>query len=146
MERFEARVAAAIDRTRTIFRQADACALPAELGGFDAVLMANLLCRLSSPGALLGRLGRVGGLVRAGGLLLNISPWSWLESYTPRSLWLGRHNAGDGEQPSSEALAEALSQEFVLLEQWGMPLLIREHRRKFQYILSEATLWRRRVP
>jgi len=146
MERFEVQVAADIDRTRTIFRQADACALPAEMGDFDAVLMANLLCRLASPGALLGRLGGVGGLVRAGGLLLNISPWSWLESYTPRSLWLGRHNAGDGEQTSSEALAEALSQEFVLLEQWEMPLLIREHRRKFQYILSEATLWRRRVP
>ncbi len=146
LEQFEARVDAGIDRTRVSFRQADACSLPADLGDFDAVMTANLLCRLASPGALLGRFGGVGGLVRPGGLLLNISPWSWLESYTPRSLWLGGKSSGGQDQSSSEALAEALADDFVLLEQFDMPLLIREHRRKFQYIISEATLWQRRAP
>ena len=40
-----AHVEAAIDRSRVSFRQADACSLPAELADFDAVLLANLLCR-----------------------------------------------------------------------------------------------------
>ena len=39
----------AIDRNRVSFQQADACSLPAELMDFDAVLLANLLCRLPSP-------------------------------------------------------------------------------------------------
>ena len=46
------------------FRQADATSLPAELVDLDAVLMANLLCRLPSPKSLLGRLGGPRGLVR----------------------------------------------------------------------------------
>ena len=35
--------------------QGDACALDANLGPFDAVLVANLLCRLPDPAAFLGR-------------------------------------------------------------------------------------------
>ena len=50
----------AIDRSRVSFRQADACSLPAELTDFDAVLLANLLCRLPSPKALLWRRVRDG--------------------------------------------------------------------------------------
>jgi SAM-dependent methyltransferase len=68
-----ARIDPAIDRSRVSFRQADACSLPAELVDMDAVLLANLLCRLPSPKSLLGRLGGhrgpgQGG--RAGGLVL----------------------------------------------------------------------------
>ena len=79
----------AIDRDRVHFRQADACALPAELMDFDAVLLANLLCRLPSPKALLGRLGGPLGLVKPGGLLAIFSPYSWLEQFTPLEAWLG---------------------------------------------------------
>lgn len=56
------------DSHRIQFRQADACSLPAEYVGFDAVLPANLLCRLPSPMAFLSRLGGMRGLVRRGGL------------------------------------------------------------------------------
>jgi putative 4-mercaptohistidine N1-methyltranferase len=140
----EAVVDAALDRGRVSFRQADACSLPADLGSFDAVLSSNLLCRLPSPGALLGRLGGPRGLVKPGGLLLNISPWSWMENFTPKSAWLGGSVVDGSARRSSDGLAEALRGEFELLETYDFPLIIREHARKFQYITPEATLWRRR--
>lgn len=31
------------------FQQGDACSLPTDLGKFDLVLMANLICRLPTP-------------------------------------------------------------------------------------------------
>ena len=106
------------------------------------MLTGNLLCRLPSPSALLSRLD---GLVRPGGLLLNVSPWSWQEVYTPKSLWLGGTMAHDAARRSTDGLRHALETDFELLETFDMALLIREHRRKFQYITPEATLWRRRM-
>jgi 2-polyprenyl-3-methyl-5-hydroxy-6-metoxy-1,4-benzoquinol methylase len=45
------------------------------LGEFDAVLAANLLCRLPSPEAFLNRTAT---LVKPGGVLVMVSPYSWL--------------------------------------------------------------------
>ena len=134
----------AIDRTRVAFRQADACSLPAELVDFDAVLLANLLCRLPSPKALLGRFGGPRGLVRPGGLLALFSPYSWLEQFTPPDAWLGGF-LRDGQPVSSAAALKALlvAEGFELLREDEEPLLIREHARKYQYIVSHALLWRR---
>jgi 5-histidylcysteine sulfoxide synthase/putative 4-mercaptohistidine N1-methyltranferase len=134
----------AIDRNRVQFRQADACSLPAELADFDAVLMANLLCRLPSPKALLGRLGGPLGLVRPGGLLAIFSPYSWLEQFTPPEAWLGGYEQ-DGQPVRSAAALKMLLQAegFELLREADAPLVIREHARKYQYIVSHALLWRR---
>lgn len=55
--------------------QGDACSLPEALGQFDAVLAANLLCRLPAPGAFLSRTAT---LVKPGGVLVMVSPYSWL--------------------------------------------------------------------
>lgn len=135
----------AIDRNRVRFRQADACALPAELVDFDAVLLANLLCRLPSPKALLGRLGGPLGLVKPGGLLAIFSPYSWLEQFTPPEAWLGGYERDSKPVASAAALGEFLRAEgFELLREADVPLVIREHVRKYQYIVTHATLWRRR--
>ena len=95
----------AIDRSRVSFRQADACSLPAEWLDFDAVLLANLLCRLPSPKALLGRLGGPRGLVKPGGLLAIFSPYSWLEPFTPPEAWLGGYERDGKPVRSAAALA-----------------------------------------
>ncbi len=136
----------AIDRNRVQFRQADACSLPAELADFDAVLMANLLCRLPSPKALLGRLGGPLGLVKPGGLLAMFSPYSWLEQFTPPEAWLGGYEQ-DGQPVRSAAALKTLLQAegFELLHEADVPLVIREHARKYQYIVSHALLWRRLI-
>jgi SAM-dependent methyltransferase len=67
-----------------LFERADACALPHELGRFDACLLGNLLCRLPSPKACLSRLGGPDGLVKPGGLAVVVSPYTWMEEHTPK--------------------------------------------------------------
>ena len=134
----------AIDRSRVNFRQADACSLPAEWMDFDAVLLANLLCRLPSPKALLGRLGGPRGLVKPGGLLAIFSPYSWLEQFTPPEAWLGGYERDGRPVSGAAALSECLTTEgFELLREADVPLVIREHARKYQYIVAHALLWRR---
>merc|ERR1719210_212966 len=90
-EKAKARAAATVH-----FRRADACALPPELMDFDACLMANLLCRLPSPKACLGRLGGPRGIVRPGGLAVIVSPYSWLNEHTNKGAWLGGHYDKNG--------------------------------------------------
>lgn len=134
----------AIARERTTFRQADACALPAEYESFDALLMANLLCRLPSPRACLSRLAGPRGLVRPGGLLLIVSPYTWLEQFTPPEAWLGGFERDGEPVRAADTLRQMLADAFELVKEEDVPLVIREHARKFQYIVSHAMLWRRK--
>jgi putative 4-mercaptohistidine N1-methyltranferase len=133
-----------IDRDRVTFLQADACALPMELVGFDAVLLSNLLCRLPSPRACLSRMRGTRGLVRPGGLLVLASPYTWMERFTPKGAWLGGFESAGRPVWSKERIAELLADEFQLLCDEDVPLLIREHARKYQYIVAHTTVWRRR--
>eukprot|EP00956_Cyclotella_meneghiniana_P011580 scaffold16267_cov23-Cyclotella_meneghiniana.AAC.3 len=59
----------------------DACNMPSiqQLGTFDAILCSNLLCRLPDPMAFLGALPNY---LNIGGVVLFVSPYSWLEEYT----------------------------------------------------------------
>ncbi|MEM9456284.1 MAG: 5-histidylcysteine sulfoxide synthase [Myxococcota bacterium] len=136
----EARVPPDIDRRRVTFRRANACALPLELAGFDAVLAANLICRLAEPRAFVGRLFGARALVRPGGLLVLATPFTWDLRFTSRDAWLGGR---DGE-PSLAALRAELGGAFELLDTRDMPFLIREHARKFQYVVTLVSVWRRR--
>lgn len=126
------------------FRRADACSLPAEYVDFDAVLMANLLCRLPSPKACLTRIWGNRGVLRPGGLLVIVSPYSWMEKFSPKDVWLGGYSDAKGNKCLSEdGIKQLLSPHFELLEIKDLPLVIREHARKFQYIVSQAMVWRR---
>lgn len=129
-----AMVAPSIDRLRIRFEVGDACALPLYLKEFDAVVLANVLCRLPKPADCLKRMQGINGLVKAGGILVITTPFSWLPQYTPPENWLN----------GVEDIAVILS-EFELVHQQEMPFLIREHRRKFQYIITLATVWKRRL-
>lgn len=128
-----ARVDNAIDRNRLRFEQGDACALPLHIRGFDAVLMANVLCRLPEPVAALERMQGANALVAPGGVLVMTTPFSWLEQYTPRKRWLS----------DVDAIGNILT-EFELAHQEELPFMIREHQRKFEYIITLATVWKRR--
>ena len=78
---------AGIDFSRLAFQQGDAMNLPVDLGSFDRVHAANLICRLPEPLRLLGRLP---GLVRPGGELVLATPCTWLEEFTPAENWPSR--------------------------------------------------------
>lgn len=125
----------AIDRSRVSFEQGDAQCIREEIGQFDLVVACNLICRLPEPMRLLERLPE---LVKPGGQLFITTPFTWLEEYTPSANWLG-----DGAQDSFAGLRRALEPAFALDAQWDMPFLIREHARKFQYTIAQASRWTR---
>ena len=136
-----AKVPAEIDRLRVLFEQGDAQALRANLGQFDVVLMANLVDRLRDPSRCLSALP---SLVRTGGQLILTTPCTWLEDYTPRSHWLGGFER-DGRPVRTLATLQALLEpHFTLARTLDMPFVIREHVRKFQWSVAQATVWIRR--
>jgi len=69
------------DRSKVRFQRGDACSLPLDVGQFDCVLAANLICRLHTPHAFLDRLP---SLVSTGGILVITSPYTFLRHFTPR--------------------------------------------------------------
>ena len=123
-----------IDRLRVQFEVGDASELPLILGNFDAIVLANVVCRLSNPAGCLERMQGINGLVKPGGILVITTPFSWLSQYTPPANWLNTIND----------IAAILS-DFELIHQENLPFVIREHRRKFEYIITLATVWKRRI-
>ena len=141
-----AEVPADVDRDRVRFRVGDAGAMDvAALGGaFDVVIGLNLLCRLPAPRRFLAALP---GLVRPGGQLLLATPCSWLPEFTPPVEWLGGFTDAATGQPvrTLDTLRAVLAPGFELTATRDLPFLIREHARKFQWSVSQASVWRRRA-
>jgi putative 4-mercaptohistidine N1-methyltranferase len=131
-----------INRARVTFETGDAQALRADLGMFDVVLMANLIDRLAEPQRCLTRLS---GLVKPGGQLIITSPYTWLEEFTERENWLGGRQFEGRARTTLAGLQSALSAAFEFIGRKDLPFLIREHARKFQWSVAEATLWRRKI-
>jgi len=96
---------------------------------FEIVAAINLICRLPSPSAFLRQLS---GLVSPGGQLVLASPFSWLSEYTAPRKWI-----------TSEELEKALRPDFRLKERRDIPFMIREHRRKYQFVVSEVLTFKR---
>ncbi len=117
------------------FESGDACNLRPDLGQFDLVLMANLIDRLPDPARCLARLPE---LISSGGWMIITSPYTWLEEYTPRAQWLD--GAGRG---TLAALGDLLAPAFTFHRTLDLPFLIREHRRKYQWSIAEASVWQR---
>lgn len=129
----EVSVDSEIDRSRVSFEQGDAQCIREDVGQFDLVIACNLICRMPEPMRLLKRLPE---LVKPGGQVFITTPFTWLEAYTPSENWLG-----DGAQDSFAGLRASLEPAFELDAKWDMPFLIREHARKFQYSIAQASRW-----
>ncbi len=130
-----------IDRQRVRFERGDAVNLPSGLGLFDVILMANLIDRLGHPRKCLAQMRH---FLRPGGRLLITSPYTWLVEYTPRRRWLGGFVRQGRPVRTFDTLRQILSPHFRLVSRRDLPFLIREHARKFQLGLAEASLWLRR--
>jgi putative 4-mercaptohistidine N1-methyltranferase len=135
-------------RSRVNFFTGDACKIAemsssGNLSSYDAVSMSNLLCRLPDPTGCLNGLPRI---VNKGGVVLLTTPFSWLTEFTPRSKWMGGFNDPVSKEPiRSKDILQATMEDngFEKIHQEEVPLVIREHQRKYQYIISEATGWRK---
>jgi putative 4-mercaptohistidine N1-methyltranferase len=136
-----ARVPGGVERQRVRFERADAADLPKDLGEFDVVLMANLIDRLQDPKRCVKQLP---GLVKPGGQLVLTSPYTWLTEYTPRRNWLGGFERGGKRIKTLDTLKALLGADFELVETKNLPFFIREHSRKHQWGMAEASLWRRK--
>ncbi|MCB1671890.1 MAG: 5-histidylcysteine sulfoxide synthase [Gammaproteobacteria bacterium] len=138
-----ASVPGTIDRNRVHFVEGDACALDSDLaatgeGPFDAALLANLLCRLSDPEACLRQFVESDRWLGRDGILVIASPNTWSEQYTEAENFL------DGKD-SAETLNRlgSILQGFELVFEEDYPFMIREHRRKYEYIVSQISVWKK---
>lgn len=121
------------DPSRIQFMQGDAMNLPMMLGTFDRVLAANLICRLPEPEKFLNRLP---SLVNEGGIVVLATPCTWLEEFTPPE------HFPDGS--TLDWLKEKMGAEFTLEKETNEPFLIRETARKFQWTVSQVTIWKKK--
>ena len=117
---------------RVQFETGDATSLREDLGSFDIVHAANLICRLPEPSKLFERLP---SLVNSGGTLVLTTPCTWLGEFTPPENW--------PTGPTLAWLENSLASAFELQQSKNMPFLIRETARKFQWTVAEASLWTR---
>lgn len=101
---------------------------------FEVVMAANLLCRLPKPREFLLKLSK---WTAPEGQLILISPYSWLEKYTSVSEW-------PDLQGSFHLISESLKDHFTLQKTLELPFLIKEHNRKYEWGVSQATIWKRK--
>jgi putative 4-mercaptohistidine N1-methyltranferase len=138
--RLVARRPEGVEPGRVRFERGDAQELREGLGKFDVVLMANLIDRLGDPERCLRRARE---WVRVGGQLVVTSPYTWMSEYTPQTHWLGGTEREGGAVRTLDGLGRVLAGDFALEMRRDLPFLIREHARKFQWSVAEATVWRR---
>lgn len=127
-----------IDRARIQFVVGDALNIDPALGNFDAIIAANLLCRVPSGEKLFQQLE---GRLNKGGILLLVSPYSWSEEATASKNWFGGCNGQRSEPMVKQRLLSTGKLELV--HEGVEPFLIRDHGRRFQLGFSHLTVWRR---
>jgi 5-histidylcysteine sulfoxide synthase/putative 4-mercaptohistidine N1-methyltranferase len=126
-------------RERVEFWQGDAHNLKARFTGYDLVLAANLIDRLYDPAKFLSHITE---RINPGGLLVILSPYTWLEEFTPRQKWLGGLKIDGENRTTREGLGEILAPAFKPVgEPRNVEFVIRETRRKFQHTVSQMTVW-----
>ena len=127
-----------IEPSRVQFMCGDAHDLPDTIGTFDVVLMINLIDRLGDPYKVLTNLTN---LLKPGGQLVIASPYTWLSEFTPSENWLGGFYREGEAVRTLDTLRRILESDFAMRSVIDLPFLIREHVRKYQLGISQATCW-----
>ena len=126
---------------RVEFWQGDAHNLKPRFTDYDLVLAANPIDRLHDPAHFLAHIGE---RIVPGGLLVLLSPYTWLEEFTPKANWLGGRVVDGRVVSTLEGIAAALGGHFRRVgTPRDVPFVIRETPRKHQHTLSELTAWER---
>lgn len=136
-----AKIPEQIDRSCVRFILANAGQLDRNLGTFDVILAANVLCRLDDPIQFLRQLQ---SFVKPGGQLIIASPYSWSLQHTPRDHWLGGFKRNGRSVSSAEQLHAILDDHFALRKSLELPFLLRQHQRLYEWGVSQATVWIRK--
>lgn len=124
------------------FFQGDACNLMPLLSEYDLIMATNLIDRLYEPQLFLKNIHT---RINDEGYLVLTSPYTWMEEYTAKEFWIGGYYDSAGNEVSTlEGLKAILSDYFDLVEVEDVPFVIRETPRKYQYTLSQMSVWKRK--
>ena len=124
------------------FTQGDACNLKNKYQHYDLILAANMLDRLREPAHFLKDLAH---RLRNDGILIICSPHTWQEDSTAKSNWLGGVRENGEALTTYQALQRILSREFEeIAKPQDIPFVLQETARKYQYLLSQLTIWRKK--
>ena len=128
-------------KEKVSFMQGDACNLKDIYTDYDLIFCSNLIDRLYYPQKFLDD---IPNRVNEDGLLVLLSPYTWLEDYTPKENWLGGYIKDNKEIKTLDTLKDNLSDRFELLETIDVPFVIKETARKHQYTISQMSIWKRK--
>ncbi len=129
-------------KNRVSFMQGDACNLKDIYTGFDLVFCSNLIDRLYNPKKFIDE---IPSRINENGLLVLLSPYTWLEDYTPKQNWLGGFIKDNKEVDTLSSLKEFLKDEFELLAVEDVPFVIKETARKYQHTISQMSIWKKKA-
>ena len=128
-------------KNKVTFMQGDACNLKDIYTGFDLIFCSNLIDRLYYPQKFLND---IPSRINDNGLLVLLSPYTWLEDYTPKENWLGGYMKDNKEVYTLDTLKENLS-DFELLQTIDVPFVIKETSRKYQHTISQMSIWKKKA-
>ncbi len=129
-------------KNKVTFMQGDACNLKDIYSGYDLIFCSNLIDRLYYPKKFLDDIPK---RVNKDGLLVILSPYTWLEDYTPKSNWLGGYIKDNHEVNTLDTLKSSLGDEFELINTLDVPFVIKETNRKYQHTISQMSIWKKKV-
>lgn len=121
------------------FEVGDACGLRYEKQ-FDAVILSNVLDRVTHPGECLRQFHAEDGPLRPGGLLLIACPWSWYPDYSRPEEWFG---STKDEITSEDDLKARMSEGFTLVHESNEPAVLRQNPREYDYFNAHVTVWKK---
>ena len=106
------------------------------------IIGTNLMCRLPSPRDFLRSISQ---FLNPGGMLVLVSPYSWLEEYTKKEEWIGAQVV-EGAKPLDSyqelsSFMQSVSPNLKIIHRENVPFTIREHERKFQYGVSDCVIF-----
>ncbi|PLY05175.1 MAG: methyltransferase [Arcobacter sp.] len=131
-------------KEKVTFMQGYACNLKDIYTGYDLIFCSNLIDRLYYPQKFLDD---VPNRVNDGGMLVILSPYTWLEDYTPKTNWLGGYLKDNKEVKTLDTLKLNLEEkgDFELVDTIDVPFVIKETNRKHQYTISQMSIWKKKV-
>lgn len=128
-----------IIKEKVSFMQGDACNLKDIYTNYDLIFCSNLIDRLYYPQKFLDDIPK---RVNKNGLLVILSPYTWLEEYTPKENWLGGYIKDNKSIETLDTLKDNLTQ-FELLNTLDVPFIIKETNRKYQHTISQMSIWKK---
>ena len=127
------------NKNRVQFLQGDALNLNSSLKDFDLIFCSNLIDRLENP---MQFLKDIQTRLNDNGLIVILSPYTWLEDYTKKENWLGGY-VKDNKKIYTLCKLKKELHPFELIDRFDVEFVIKETKRKFQHSISEMSIWQK---